>query len=160
MRIFSENNLNLDLLEAMRVLEERLREIQQVLVQQRGILTEILERVRRLENYVNEGRAPHRFDIRDRKLRLLRVLLEFNEDICLSRLAENVGASIKTIQRDLIYLAKLGLASYTPSKSRRCNPGRRGNKPRLTRRGRRVALKAYELDGTPEKTWLKELNNF
>jgi hypothetical protein len=81
----------------------------------------------------------------------------FDENLCISKLATVVDADRKTIREDLLHLTRLGLADYTPSSSKN-NPGRRGCKPKLTKKGKSVALKAYDFDEEQDETWVTHID--
>jgi len=103
------------------------------------VINELLEKVNRLLA-LREDKLSH---IKNRKLRLLRAIYDGKENTCISELAKRVGVDRKTVMKDLIHLCNRGLVSYAIY-GKRNNPGRNGNKPRLTNGGHLIAQKAYE----------------
>ena len=131
---------------------EELDDIRSILIRHDEMLLRILGYLKQMGR---NGRLNHH--IRDRRLRLLYTMYLFNENLCISKLAKVIDADRKTVRRDLALLTKMGLVSYDPRPNSRYNPGRKGCKPKLTKRGKVIALKAYDLDG--EELWLKNVGD-
>ncbi len=129
-----------------------LEEIKHLLAKQAALLEEIAKALSPL--LLRESLRRECSLIKNRRLRVLRQLLVHNEDLCIADLAKAVGVSEKTLRCDLELLAKMGLVRYSKS-SPRANPGRSGNRPRLTARGRYVAKYAEDFDELPEHLWAR-----
>lgn len=115
------------------------------LLRQEVILSRIMSELERIQLKLSSSQDSGAQTIRDRKLRLLRIILESKEAANISQLAKAARADEKTVRSDLNLLANEGLILYMIGR-RKSNPGRRGNRPRLTREGRRTAEAAFELD--------------
>jgi Fic family protein len=130
-----------------------LNEIRSILVRHDEMLLRIIDYLKQLSE--NDELNCH---IRDRRLRLLYTVNLFNENLCVSKLAIVVNADRKTIREDLACLTNAGLIAYTPPSSNRLNPGRKGCKPRLTQKGKSIALRAYDLDEEQNEAWLMHID--
>ncbi len=115
------------------------------LLRQEVILSRIMSELERIQLKLSNSQDSEARAIRDRRLRLLRIILESNEAANISQIAKSAGADQKTVRSDLNLLANEGLILYMTGRSR-SNPGRRGNCPRLTKGGRETAEAAFELD--------------
>ena len=115
------------------------------LLRQEAMLSRIMSELERIQLKLSNSQDSEAQAIRDRRLRLLRIILESNEAANISQIAKSAGADEKTVRLDLNLLASDGLILYMTGR-RRSNPGRRGNRPRLTKEGRRTAEAAFELD--------------
>jgi len=113
---------------------EELEIVRKTLRKHDELINELLGKVNRLLAS-REGDLSH---IKDRKLRLLRAIYDERENACISELVNKVGVSRKTLMKDLVELCNMGLVSYAIF-GKHNNPGKGGNIPRLTVRGRLAA---------------------
>jgi len=115
------------------------------LLRQEAMLSRILDDLERIQHRLSsksDSKAPI---IHDRKLRILRLILENNGEANISQIARLSRADEKTVRSDLNQLSHQGLILYMTGK-KHCNPGRRGNCPRLTERGKKTAEAAFDID--------------
>ena len=115
------------------------------LLRQEAMLSRILDDLERIQlklSSKSDSKAPM---IHDRKLRILRLILENNGNANISQIARLTGADEKTVRSDLNQLSLQGLILYMTGK-KHCNPGRRGNCPQLTIKGKRMGEAAFDLD--------------
>ena len=115
------------------------------LLRQEAMLSRILDELERVQLKLSNRTNSEIKTIRNRRLRILRVILENNQNINISRIARLVEADGKTIRTDLNTLATEGLILYMTG-NKKSNPGRRGNHPKLTKSGWETAEAAFDLD--------------
>jgi DNA-binding MarR family transcriptional regulator len=122
------------------------------LLRQEAMLSRILDELERVQLKLSNQSNSETKTIRNRRLRILRVILENNENANISKIAKLVEADGKTIRTDLNTLAAEGLILYMTG-NKKSNPGRRGNHPKLTKRGWKTAEEAFDLDRTTREAF-------
>lgn len=115
------------------------------LLRQEAMLSRILDELERVQHKLSNPDDSETKTIRNRRLRILRVILENNENANITEIAKLVEADGKTVRADLDILSAEGLILYMTG-NKKSNPGRRGNRPKLTRRGWKTAEAAFDLD--------------
>ncbi len=115
------------------------------LLRQEAMLSRILDELEGIRFKLSNEPHSETPMIRNRRLRLLRIILENRETANITEITKRIGRDQKTVRSDLSLLATEGLTLYMKG-DKHSNPGRRGNRPRLTRRGRKIAEAAFELD--------------
>jgi len=115
------------------------------LLRQEAMLSRILDELERIRFKLSDKTGSEVDAIRDRRLRLLRTIYEQKEKANISEIVRLLRVNEKTLRSDLELLAGMGLVVYMKGR-RESNIGRRGNRPTLTRKGRRVAEQAFDLD--------------
>jgi DNA-binding MarR family transcriptional regulator len=115
------------------------------LLRQEAMLSRILDELERVQHKLSNRADSDIKTIRNRRLRILRVILENNENANITEIARLVEADGKTVRADLDILSAEGLLLYMTGK-KKSNPGRRGNRPKLTGRGWKTAEAAFDLD--------------
>jgi len=134
------------------VLDRQLYELHQAIAEHDRMLAEALQKIRHLES--ESGLGIHSsISLRNRKLRLMQLIFRSRTRTSVSGLARTLGISRPTVRKDLGFLAQVGFVAYQAVPSRYSNPGRRGSKPQLTKRGRTAAMHLDELDKVPEEYW-------
>jgi DNA-binding transcriptional ArsR family regulator len=108
-----------------------LNRLLEALEQNNDLLRQLIRRI--------ESLAPHEKPglVGSRRLRLLKAIHELGEEACVTTLRRVVVADQKTIRKDLNLLAEEGLVRFCVF-NRNHNPGRRGNKPKLTQKGKEL----------------------
>lgn len=122
------------------------------LLRQEAMLSRILDELERVQLKLSNRSNSEAKTIRNRRLRILRVILENNENANISKITKLVEADGKTVRTDLNTLATEGLVLYMTG-SKNSNPGRRGNRPKLTKRGCKTAEAAFNLDRTTREAY-------
>ena len=133
-------------------MDRRLYELHQAIAEHDRILAEALQKIRRLESEsgLAKGYSP---SLRNRKLRLIQLISRSRMRVTVTGLARTLSLDRKTVMKDLYFLAKIGFVAFQAAPSPHSNPGRRGNRPQLTKRGRLAAMHLDELDRIPEESW-------
>jgi len=124
---------------------EETRAIYQRLLRQETMLYRILDELERVQTQLSSRAHTKTEKIRNRGLRILRTILEHEENANITQITRSVEADVKTVRKELERLAQKGFILYMTG-NRRSNPGRRGNHPKLTNRGRKIAEEAFKLD--------------
>ena len=122
------------------------------LLRQEAMLSRILDELERVQLKLSNQPNSEARTIRNRRLRILRVILENNENANISKITKLVEADGKTVRTDLNTLATEGLILYMTG-NKNSNPGRRGNRPKLTKRGWKTAEDAFNLDRTTREAF-------
>jgi DNA-binding MarR family transcriptional regulator len=122
------------------------------LLRQEAMLSRILDELERVQLKLSNQSNSEARTIRNRRLRILRVILENNENANISKITKLVEADGKTVRTDLNTLATEGLILYMTG-NKNSNPGRRGNRPKLTKRGWKTAEEAFNLDRTTREAF-------
>lgn len=133
-------------------MDRRLYEIHQTLVEHERMLAEALQKIRCLENESGLGKG-FSSSLRNRKLRLIQLISKSRMRATVTWLARTLSLDRKTVRKDLSFLAKIGLVAYQTAPSHYSNPGRKGNRPQLTKRGRLALMHLDDLDKVPEEGW-------
>lgn len=133
-------------------MDRQLYEVHQTLAEHERMLAEALQKIRYLENESGLGKG-FSSSLRNRKLRLIQLISRSRMRATVTGLARTLSLDRKTVRKDLSFLAKAGLVAYQTAPSRYSNPGRRGNRPQLTKRGRLALMHLDDLDKVPEEGW-------
>ena len=133
-------------------MDRRLYELHQAIAEHDRMLAEVLQKIRHLESEsgLAKGYSP---SLRNRKLRLIQLISRSRMRASVTGLARTLSLDRKTVMKDLSFLANVGLVAFQAAPSRYSNPGRRGNRPQLTKRGRLAMMHLDELDHIPEESW-------